>query len=60
VTAWAFTGLTAVLGLSLGAVAAVGAVLAALWAGVAVALGRQYRRCSRTDDGSGNPVPVTD
>lgn len=60
VTAWAFTGLTAVLGLSLGAVAAVGAVLATLWAGVAVALGRQYRQSSQADDGLRNPTPVTD
>jgi AAA family ATP:ADP antiporter len=60
VTAWAFTGLTAVLGLGLGAVAAVGAVLAALWAGVALALGRQYRQSSQADDGLRNPTPVTD
>ncbi|MGD8745774.1 MAG: MFS transporter, partial [Gammaproteobacteria bacterium] len=60
VTAWAFTGLTAVLGLGLGAVAAVGAVLAALWAGVALALGRQYRQSSQAENGFRNPTPVTD
>ncbi len=43
-TAWAFTGLTAVLGMSLGAVAGVGAGIAALWAFMAVYLGRRYDR----------------
>jgi AAA family ATP:ADP antiporter len=43
-TAWAFTGLTAALGMSLGAVAGVGAGIAALWAAVAVFLGRRYDR----------------
>jgi AAA family ATP:ADP antiporter len=43
-TAWAFTGLTAVLGMSLGAVAGVGAGIAALWAAMAVFLGRRYDR----------------
>lgn len=41
-TAWAFTGLTQGFGLGLGAVAVVGAGLAALWAGVAAYLGRRY------------------
>ncbi|MEH6519498.1 MAG: MFS transporter [Halioglobus sp.] len=43
-TAWAFTGLTQGLGLGLGAVAIVGAVIAALWAMVGVYLGRWYER----------------
>ncbi|MFQ6004089.1 MAG: NTP/NDP exchange transporter [Woeseia sp.] len=41
-TAWAFTGLTAGIGLGLGAVAAVGAGIAAVWAIVGVYLGRSY------------------
>jgi ATP:ADP antiporter, AAA family len=41
-TAWAFTGLTAGLGLGLGAVAIVGAGIAGLWAGVGVYLGRRF------------------
>ncbi len=48
VTAWAFTLLTTGLGLSLGAVAAVGAAIAAAWAGVGVYLGRSYNRRTRT------------
>ena len=47
-TAWAFTLLTAGLGLGLGAVAAVGAVIAALWAVVGVYLGRSYNRLVKT------------
>ncbi|MGB5722218.1 MAG: hypothetical protein WBM34_16125, partial [Woeseiaceae bacterium] len=43
-TAWAFTLLTTGLGLSLGAVAVVGAVIAAVWAVVGVYLGRSYER----------------
>ncbi len=44
VTAWAFTGLTQGLGLGLGAVAAVGAGIAAIWAAVGGYLGRAYRQ----------------
>jgi AAA family ATP:ADP antiporter len=40
--AWAFTALTTGLGLGLGAVAIVGAGIAALWAGVGVYLGRRF------------------
>ncbi|MBU2677133.1 MAG: MFS transporter [Gammaproteobacteria bacterium] len=43
-TAWAFTLLTAGFGLGLGAVAAVGAVIAAIWAVVGIYLGRTYER----------------
>ena len=43
-TAWAFTLLTAGLGLGLGAVAAVGALIAAVWAIVGIYLGRSYER----------------
>ena len=46
VTAWAFTGLTQVLGLGLGAVAFVGAVLAGVWVFVGFLLGRTYDRSS--------------
>jgi len=42
VTAWAFTLLTSVVGLGLGAVAAIGAVIAAIWSFVAVYLGRSF------------------
>jgi AAA family ATP:ADP antiporter len=47
-TAWAFTLLTTGLGLGLGAVAAVGALIAAIWAGVGVYLGRSYNRLAST------------
>lgn len=46
-TAWAFTLLTAGLGLGLGAVAVVGAVIAGLWAIVGIYLGRSYDRLGR-------------
>jgi AAA family ATP:ADP antiporter len=48
VTAWAFTALTTGLGLGLGAVAAVGAGIAAIWAVVGVYLGRSYHRIAAT------------
>lgn len=44
VTAWAFTLLTTVAGLGLGAVAVVGALIAAVWGMVGVYLGRSYKR----------------
>lgn len=44
VTAWAFTGLTQGLGLGLGAVAGIGAAVAAIWAGTGVYLGRRFDR----------------
>lgn len=47
-TAWAFTLLTAGLGLGLGAVAAVGAAIAAVWAIVGIYLGRTYTRLAHT------------
>lgn len=40
--AWVFTGLTTLLGLSLAAVAGVGAAIALVWAAVGFWLGRQY------------------
>lgn len=43
-TAWAFTGLTQVLGLGFGAVALVGAAAAGVWAAVGWLLGRRYER----------------
>ena len=48
-TAWAFTLLTAGLGLGLGAVAAVGAVIAAIWALVGIYLGKSYVRLTHDD-----------
>jgi AAA family ATP:ADP antiporter len=42
--AWAFTGLTAGLGMGLGAVAMVGAVIAAVWALTGLYLGRQFNK----------------
>jgi AAA family ATP:ADP antiporter len=39
---WSFAGLTAGLGLGMGGVAAVGVVIALLWAAVGVYLGRKY------------------
>jgi len=44
IAAWGFTGLTQGLGLGLGAVAAVGGGIAALWAMVARYLGRHYEQ----------------
>jgi len=41
---WAFAGLTAGLGIGLGGVAAVGAIVAVAWAAVGVYLGRTYDR----------------
>ncbi len=55
-TAWAFTALTAGLGLGLGAVAAVGAGIAAIWAMVGVYLGRSYHRTTAAADASAAPV----
>ena len=52
VTAWAFTLLTTAAGLGLGAVAAVGALIAAVWSMVGVYLGRSYKRVVPT-----GPVP---
>jgi AAA family ATP:ADP antiporter len=50
---WAFAGLTAVLGLGLGAVAAIGAVIALVWSGVGVYLGRIYDRQTAADETAG-------
>ncbi len=48
-SAWAFTGLTQVLGLGLAAVALVGAVVAALWAVIGIYLGRQFNAMNPPD-----------
>ncbi len=48
--AWAFTGLTQGLGLGLGAVAMVGAVIAAIWAATGLYLGKVFREQSADDD----------
>ena len=46
---WAFAGLTAALGLGLGAVAAIGGVIALVWSVVGVYLGRIYDSQTATD-----------
>ena len=56
VNAWAFTALTAGLGLGLGAVAAVGAGIAAIWAVVGVYLGRSYHRNAAAADAGTAPL----
>lgn len=48
-TAWAFTLLTAGLGVGLGGVAVVGAGIAAIWAIVGIYLGRSYTRLTHDD-----------
>ena len=53
ITAWAYTALTATLGLGLAGVAAVSAVIAAIWAGAGVFLGRAYDRGGRATVGQG-------
>ncbi len=50
--AWGFTGLTQGIGLGLGAVAAVGAGIAATWAVVGYFLGRHFDRSAAVDDSS--------
>jgi len=49
VTAWAFTLLTSVVGLGLGAVAAIGAVIAAAWSFVGMYLGRSFDKIAADD-----------
>jgi AAA family ATP:ADP antiporter len=49
VTAWAFTLLTSVVGLGLGAVAAIGAVIAAIWSLVGMYLGRSFDKVAADD-----------
>ena len=49
VTAWAFTLLTSVAGLGLGAVAAIGAAIAAIWSFVGVYLGRRFDKAAADD-----------
>jgi AAA family ATP:ADP antiporter len=55
-TAWGFTALTAGLGLGLGAVAAIGAGIATVWAVVGVYLGRSYHRAAAAADAAVAPV----
>lgn len=52
INGWFFTGLTQGLGLGLGAVAAVGALIAAVWAFVGYLLGRQFERMSEAGESS--------
>jgi AAA family ATP:ADP antiporter len=49
-TAWAYTALTATLGLGLGGVAAIAAVVAGVWAAAGIFLGRAYDRGGDTID----------
>ena len=46
--AWGFTALTQGLGLGMAAVAGVGAVVAAIWAGIGIYLGRQFKSMQGT------------
>ncbi len=57
ITAWAFTGLTQGLGLGLGAVAFVGAIIAGVWAFVGRSLGRTYDQSHRAT--SSEPAELT-
>ncbi len=57
-TAWAFTGLTQGLGLGLGAVAAVGAGIAAIWVVVATFLGKAFARAPVHSAASGTAIPI--
>mgnify|MGYP002621879231 CR=1 FL=1 len=43
-TAWAYTGVTALIGLGLGGIAIIGAVVAAAWAATGIYMGRRYER----------------
>jgi AAA family ATP:ADP antiporter len=45
-TAWAYTALTATLGLGLAGIAAIAAIVAAIWAAAGLFLGRAYERSS--------------
>lgn len=45
---WSFTGLTMGLGLGMGAVAVVGALIAVVWAAVGIYLGRNYKQKSES------------
>ena len=54
--AWFFTGLTQGLGLGLGAVALVGALIAAVWGGVGLYLGGAFNRRQSADDSAVDPA----
>jgi len=58
VAAWGFTGLTQGLGLGLGAVAAVGGGIAAVWALLARYLGRHYEQTHVQSAGSEPAEPA--
>lgn len=58
VWAWAFTGLTTVVGLGLTGVAVVGACIALAWSTVALFLGRKYDRA--IDEGAPAPAHAVD
>jgi AAA family ATP:ADP antiporter len=58
-TAWAFTGLTQGLGLGLGAVAIVGAGIAAIWAFLAGMLGRAYARAHPAESDAGDTASAS-
>ena len=46
--AWGFTALTQGMGMGMAAVAGVGAVIAAIWAGIGIYLGRQFKNMQGT------------
>jgi len=48
-TAWAYTGITATLGIGLAGVAVLSAVICAAWAVVALFLGRSYDRSAEPE-----------
>ncbi|MEE4190185.1 MAG: MFS transporter, partial [Halieaceae bacterium] len=54
INAWAFTGLTQGLGLGLGAVAIVGAIIAAIWGATGLYLGKVFRE--QSDDVATTPT----
>ena len=55
VNAWAFTGLTQGLGLGLGAVALVGAIIAGVWGLIGLYLGGMFKRESSAQDSQATP-----
>jgi AAA family ATP:ADP antiporter len=57
-SAWAFTTLTQVLGLTLGAVALVGAGIAALWAVTGVYLGRRFKAMNPSEQAAQSPAKI--
>ena len=57
-TAWAYTGITAALGLGLTGVAVMGAIVAAVWALTAIWLGRIYNAADGERGAAVEPEPA--